>query len=55
MDQVLTVARGELGEQDARLDSFDSLDALHAAQYQHHSGLAADDPVDVGKSLTSVA
>lgn len=47
VNQVRTVARDELSEQDAQLDGFDGLETLQATLDQHYPGLSAADPVDV--------
>lgn len=47
VNQVRTLVRRELSEQDAQLDGFDDLDSLQAALDQHYPGLTDDDPVDV--------
>lgn len=47
VDQVRTLPRAALSEQDALRDGFDCLESLHAALDQHYPDLGDDIPVDI--------
>ncbi|MFX1759920.1 ASCH domain-containing protein [Rhodococcus sp. As11] len=49
VDQVRTVSRAALSEQDALLDGFDCLESLHAALDQHYPDLPGDTLLDIVK------